>query len=442
LRHFALPEGVHFSSQPDIQHPTEINFEGQIKLLGYDSRFTIHDSRFTIYWQAEQQLDDDYKVSLRLRDEEGHYWGRLDRRPTAYLYPTTRWKVGELLFGRYALPVLPGTPPGEYQLEVVLYSEARPEGLDVVDADGVARGASAVIGTVTVPKGSLLQPPSREELGINQPLEADFGGRIALLGYELGQAPVQPGDSLYLMLFWQALADMGEDYSLTVALVDEDGKVVGEERFSPLVRAYPTSRWVAGEVWRGQYDFTVPIEAQPGQARLQIGLVDEAGRPLGESVSLASLEIQATERVFTVPETQYPSGANLGDLVTLVGADLDRATVEPGETLHLTLYWQARTTMSKSYTVFTHLLDADSRIWAQQDGIPASGARPTTGWVPGEVIRDEVQLAVDPQAPPGDYVIEVGLYDAGDPALPRLSVLDEAGQPIDDRVLLAEVRVE
>jgi mannosyltransferase len=452
LRHFALPEGVHFSSQPDIQHPTEINFEGQIKLLGYDSRFTIDDSRVTIYWQAEQQLDDDYKVSLRLRDEEGHYWGRLDRRPTAYLYPTTRWKVGELLFGRYGLPMLPGTPPGEYQLEVVLYSEARPEGLEVVGADGVARGASAVIGTMSVPKAE--QPPSKEELGINQPLEAAFDGRIALLGYELGQSAVQPGDSLYLMLFWQALADVGEDYSLTIALVDQDRKVVGEETFSPLVRAYPTSRWVAGEVWRGQYNFRVPIEAQPGQARLQIGLVDESGQPLGESVSLVSLEVQATDRVFTAPETQYPSRANFGDLVTLVGADLGTATAGPGETLHLTLYWQAQTTMNKSYTVFIHLLDSDSRIWAQQDGIPVSGARPTTGWVPGEVIRDEVQLAVDLQAPPGDYVIEVGLYDAGDPALPRLPVLsivegevegpvlDEAGHPIDDRVLLAEVRVE
>jgi hypothetical protein len=159
-----------------------------------------------------------------------------------------------------------------------------------------------------------------------------------------------------------------------------------------------------------------------------------------------------------VPETQYPSGANLGDLVTLVGADLDRATVRPGETLHLTLYWQARTSMVKSYTVFTHLLDANSRVWAHQDGIPVRGSRPTTGWVPSEVIRDEVQLAVDPQTPAGDYVIEVGLYDAGDPALPRLPVLspalstvegeaegpvsDEAGQLIDDRVLLAEVRVE
>ena len=440
LRHFALPEGAHFSSQPDIQHPTEINFEGRIKLLGYDLRFTSHDSQLTTYWRAEQPLDDDYKVSLRLRDEEGHYWGRLDRRPVAYLYPTTRWKVGELLFGRYALPVLPGTPPGEYQLEVVLYSEARPEGLDVVDADGVARGAGAIIGTVTVPKAK--QPLSREELGISQPLEADFGGRIALLGYELGRTPVQPGDSLYLMLFWQALADVGEDSSLAVALVDEEGNMVGEERFWPLVRAYPTSRWMAGEVWRGQYHFTVPIEAQPGQARLQIGLVDESGQLLGESVSLASLEVQATERVFTAPETRYPSGANLGDLVTLVGADLDRATVGPGETLHLTLYWQARASMAKSYAVFTHVLDADSRIWAQQDGIPVSGARPTTGWAPGEVIRDEHQLAVDPQAPPGDYVIEVGLYDAGDPALPRLSVLDEAGQFIGDRVLLAEVRVE
>jgi hypothetical protein len=157
---------------------------------------------------------------------------------------------------------------------------------------------------------------------------------------------------------------------------------------------------------------------------------------------LASLEIEPTERVFTVPETQYPSGANLGDLVTLVGADLDTATVGPGKTLHLTLYWQAQTTMSKSYTVFTHLLDADNHIWAQQDGIPASGAHPTTGWVPGEVIRDEYQLAVDPQTPPGNYVIEVGLYDASGPALPRLPVLDEAGQPIDDRVLLTKVRVE
>lgn len=441
LRHFALPEGVRFSSQPDIQHPTAINFEGRIKLLGYDApRSTLHAPRLTFYWQAEQQLDDDYKVSLRLRDEEGHYWGRLDRRPAAYLYPTPRWKVGELLFGRYALPVLPGTPPGEYQLEVVLYSQARPEGLDVVDADGVARGASAIIGAVTVPKAE--QPPSREELGISQPLEADFGGRIALLGYELGRAAVQPGDNLYLMLFWQALTDPGEDYSLTVTLVDKDGKAVSEERFSLLVRAYPTSRWAAGEVWRGQYDFMVPIEAQPGRAWLQIGLADESGRPLGERVSLASLEVQATERVFTVPETRYPSGANFGDLVTLVGADLDTATVGPGETLHLTLYWQARASMEKSYTVFTHLLDADSRIWAQQDRIPLSGARPTTGWTPGEVIRDEVQLAIDPQALPGDYIIEVGLYDAGDPALLRLPVFDEAGQPVDDRVLLAEVKVE
>ena len=440
LRHFALPEGVHFSSQPEIQHPIEVNFEGRIKLLGYDApRSTLYAPHLTLYWQAQQPLTDDYQVSLRLRDEEGHYWGRLDRRPAAYLYPTTRWKVGELLFGRYELPVLPGTPPGEYQLEVILYSAARPEGLDIVDGNGVAKGVRAIIGTVTVPKAE--RPPSREELGISQPLEADFG-RIALLGYELGQAPVQPGDRLYLMLFWQTLADVGEDYSLTVTLVDKDGKAVGEEEFSPLVRAYPTSRWLAGEVWRGQYDFTVPVEAQPGRAWLQIGLTDASGRPLGKSVSLASLEVQATARVFTAPETRYPSGANLGDLVTLIGADLDRTTIKPGETLHLTLYWQTWARIEKSYTVFTHLLDADSHIWAQQDGIPVSGARPTTGWVPGEVVRDEYRLIVDPQAPPGNYVIEVGLYDASDPTMPRLAVLDRSGQPVDNRVLLAEVRVE
>ena len=79
LRHFALPGGVHFSSQPDIQHPTEVNFEGRIRLLGYNAQIPNLKSQITIYWRAEQPLDDDYKVSLRLRDEEGHHWGRLDR---------------------------------------------------------------------------------------------------------------------------------------------------------------------------------------------------------------------------------------------------------------------------------------------------------------------------------------------------------------------------
>jgi hypothetical protein len=154
------------------------------------------------------------------------------------------------------------------------------------------------------------------------------------------------------------------------------------------------------------------------------------------------LEVEALERVFTSPDVQFLSGANFGGLVTLVGANISSEVIKPGGTLHLTLYWRALAEMDISYTVFTHLIDAQSRIWAQKDNIPVAGSRPTTGWLPGEVIVDEYELVVEPKAPPGEYIIEVGLYDTSDPAFPRLPVLNEEGKPIDDRAVFGPVWVK
>ena len=119
----------------------------------------------------------------------------------------------------------------------------------------------------------------------------------------------------------------------------------------------------------------------------------------------------------------------------LLGADLEPDPAAPGGVLRLTLYWQALTEMDTPYTVFVHLLDAQERVVVGHDGEPVDGARPTTGWVPGEYIADGHSLTLPADLPPGDYVIEVGLYDAGVPAMPRLPVLDEEGRPAADRVI-------
>ena len=42
------------------------------------------------------------------------------------------------------------------------------------------------------------------------------------------------------------------------------------------------------------------------------------------------------------------------------------------------------------------------------------------GWVPGEVISDTVTLTLPTGLPSGDYPIEIGLYNAAEPDLPRL----------------------
>jgi hypothetical protein len=89
--------------------------------------------------------------------------------------------------------------------------------------------------------------------------------------------------------------------------------------------------------------------------------------------------------------------------------------------------------------VFTHLVDGENKTWAQRDNQPVDGFYATTRWEPGEIVRDQYDLLIPPEAPSGDYRIEVGMYlaETGE----RLPVLVEAGQVQDNRVVLEQVQV-
>jgi hypothetical protein len=79
--------------------------------------------------------------------------------------------------------------------------------------------------------------------------------------------------------------------------------------------------------------------------------------------------------------------------------------------------------------VFAHLLAEDGRLVGQHDGVPGQGARPVSGWVPGEFILDPHEMVFRDPAFEGTVRIEVGLYDpqSGD----RVRLLDGS-----DRFLL------
>ena len=118
--------------------------------------------------------------------------------------------------------------------------------------------------------------------------------------------------------------------------------------------------------------------------------------------------------------------------------------VRPGESLEVTLYWQAQEPLEQSYKVFVHLLGeaynpaTGNRLWGQQDSLPGQGAYPTTGWAVGEVVADHYTVTLQADAPPGDYIIEIGLYEATTGE--RLPVLDDAGNFKDDCLILETVR--
>jgi hypothetical protein len=95
--------------------------------------------------------------------------------------------------------------------------------------------------------------------------------------------------------------------------------------------------------------------------------------------------------------------------------------------------------MDKDYTVFTHVLGEQDRLWAQMDSQPQGGAAPTSSWQVGQMTEDHYDLTLKPDTPPDVYDIEVGLYLAATGR--RLGVLDEGGRLLDNRVLLSKVRV-
>lgn len=132
-----------------------------------------------------------------------------------------------------------------------------------------------------------------------------------------------------------------------------------------------------------------------------------------------------------------PLSINLSHKVKLVGYDLDTREARPGGVLVLTLYWQALAKMDVSYHVFTHL--ESDRIWGQSDGVPDCWRCPTTEWRPGQVITDRRRIPLDPQIPAGPHPLLVGMYELESGQ--RLEVIDEAGNPQAQSVLLTEINI-
>jgi hypothetical protein len=147
-------------------------------------------------------------------------------------------------------------------------------------------------------------------------------------------------------------------------------------------------------------------------------------------VSAAGLEPLATQ-------------ARLGDRVRLIGVQVSRRTLRPGDTLAVELTWQAEAPAG-DLRGFVQLLSADGQLVAGQDGVPGGGYTPTTEWQSGIPVVDHRGLVLPAQLAPGEYQLIAGLYDpaGGSPTgIKRLPVTNVDGNPGGDFVRLGTVQV-
>jgi hypothetical protein len=181
----------------------------------------------------------------------------------------------------------------------------------------------------------------------------------------------------------------------------------------------PTTAYAPDKlIWEvGVYDFAF-------QTRLPANNGDD-------NVRFGSIDLPAVAGA--VPNSM---NVNFGNQLDLVGYSLDRRIAGPNETLYLTLYWRARSQMPIDYTIFTHVLQPPETIWAQQD---KQLQPPTSSWINGQVISDTYDLKIKPDALPGVYPIEVGVYNPGN--FDRLRIIADDGRITENFVLLSKVRV-
>ena len=128
--------------------------------------------------------------------------------------------------------------------------------------------------------------------------------------------------------------------------------------------------------------------------------------------------------------------ATFGQAIRLLGYDLEPTRARPGETVILTLYWEAQEKGTGDYTVFTHLLDPSGQPRAQKDNQPQEGMYPTYLWDPDERIRDSYRLEIAPDASPGDYRFAVGMYALQ--TMQRLPITTQQGTALPDNQLVLD----
>ena len=274
------------------------------------------------------------------------------------------------------------------------------------------------------------------------PLDVTFGDTATLLGYHLPQTTIQPGDSLPVTLYWRGEKPTAIDYSIFIHLVDEHGLIMAQRDLFHGPGVYPTSQWSRHTQFADRYVLTLPPTAYaPASARLAVGLYNrDTGERLpassgGDSATFGNISVQPHPG--SLPN---PQQLRFAEGITLAGYELDRRQAVPGETVTLTLHWQAEAAPSQNYKVFVHLVGQNDVRVAQHDSDPQQGDAPTGSWQPGQTIVDTHPLLITADAPPGAYRIVVGLYhpDSGQ----RLSLLQNGPAWVQaNSVTLAGLRV-
>lgn len=256
-----------------------------------------------------------------------------------------------------------------------------------------------------------------------------FAGGAQLSGAHLPLRAYHTGERVFLSLFWAS--PPASPFTITLSGPADHTLAVAAPAATPEGPAHQlVPLLLPAGLPSGEYDLELALSPEDRFRVVRLEVLPEARRTHPDS-----------ERV----DIGFPMERRLGDAIQFLGYDLAEDTLSPGDTVDLTLYWQTTAPLEQRYKVFTHIRGeifnaaTGNFLWGQRDNEPVENQYPTTSWLPGEIIADPYAIPLPHNAPPGRYLLQIGLYGLVDGA--RLPVYDADGIPVGDAITIAELAI-
>ncbi|MDX2022936.1 MAG: sulfatase-like hydrolase/transferase [Deltaproteobacteria bacterium] len=138
---------------------------------------------------------------------------------------------------------------------------------------------------------------------------------------------------------------------------------------------------------------------------------------LRQRVALLALPNDAREKISNdvfgpgrqAPAPKHPSAGRIGDAIAVQGYDVDGDTFVRGAAVPVSIYFHVNQRVPEGWKLFFHL-DGPPGGARNLDHAPVGGAFSVERWRPGQTVRDQNVITLDPTLPPGRYVLYVGLW--------------------------------
>jgi hypothetical protein len=252
----------------------------------------------------------------------------------------------------------------------------------------------------------------------------DFAGVARLVDADVPTL-LQAGQPSSPAFFWRLEQPPAEGVKFYVHLIDSSGQSWSQYD----EEAYPVDQWHPGQTLIARRPLAIPSTVPLGTYTVEVGLERPNGvaLPATNSFGQASGTVWRSPPIMMVRAARPPDVASLrvsraldvtfSPALRLVGASAPSGTVQDGDSVGLTFYWQVIGAAPSALETVVQVADGSGKVVGQAIRPPTSGVWPARDWQPGDVVVDRQQLVIPAGLPSGPLTLSVGLRDGPDHVL-------------------------